>query len=90
MNFDLEISVAECIFMVTAKTLRPASISSAYGGGAIVQGKLPVPSVLLLWLIVWQGPTAPAVGAGGGCLDIFLSSLISLFVPPLSLGDGPI
>ena len=27
--------------------------------------------VLLIWSIVGQGPTALAVGAGGGCLDIF-------------------
>ena len=27
--------------------------------------------VLLLWIIVGQGPIALAVGAGGGCLDIF-------------------
>ena len=27
--------------------------------------------VLLIWLIVGQGPTVLAVGAGGGCLDIF-------------------
>ena len=33
--------------------------------------------VLLVWMIVGQGPTALAVGAGGGCLDIF--SLIYLF-----------
>ena len=26
--------------------------------------------VLLIWVIVGQGPTALAVGAGGGCLDI--------------------
>ena len=25
--------------------------------------------VLLIWIIVWQGPIALAVGAGGGCLD---------------------
>ena len=30
-----------------------------------------------------------AVGAGGYCLDIFLSSFLSLSFP-LSLGDGPI
>ena len=30
-----------------------------------------------------QGLTALAVGAGGGCLDIFLSSVISLFFLPL-------
>ena len=41
--------------------------------------------VLLVWIIVGQGPIVLAVGAGGGCLDIF--SLISF---SLSLGDGPI
>ena len=40
--------------------------------------------VLLIWIIVWQGPTALAVGAGGDCLDIFLSSIISLFFLPVS------
>ena len=45
-------------------------------------GKLPVWGVLLIWIIVGQGPVAPAVGAGGGCLDIF--SLICPF-SPLSL-----
>ena len=39
--------------------------------------------VLLIWIIVGQGPTALAVGAGGGCLDIFLSYIISLFFLPL-------
>ena len=33
--------------------------------------------VLLIWMIVGQGPIALAVGAGGGCLDIF--SLIYYF-----------
>ena len=27
--------------------------------------------VLLIWITVGQGPTTLAVGAGGGCLDIF-------------------
>ena len=32
---------------------------------------------------VGQGPTALAVGAGGGCLGIILSSILSLlFLPP--------
>ena len=46
--------------------------------------------VLLVWIIVGQGPTALAVGAGGGCLDIF--SLVYCFLTSfsLSLGDGPI
>ena len=38
----------------------------------------------LIWIRVGQGPSALAVGAGGGCLDIFLSSIISLFFLPLS------
>ena len=39
--------------------------------------------ILLIWIIVEQGPIALAVGAGGGCLDIFLSSFFSLFFFPL-------
>ena len=35
--------------------------------------------VLLIWLIVGQGPTALAVGAGGVSLDIF--TFIYLFSP---------
>ena len=31
-----------------------------------------------------------AVGAGGGCLDVFFSRLSFLFSFSLSLGDGPI
>ena len=40
-------------------------------------------------MIVGQGPIALAVGAGGGCLDIFTLSMF-LFSFSLSLGDGPI
>ena len=36
----------------------------------MVLGKLPVPGRPTFW-IVGQGPIALAVGAGGGCLDIF-------------------
>ena len=42
--------------------------------------------VLLIWIIVRQGPTALAVGADGRCLDIFFSSITSLFFLPLSGG----
>ena len=34
-------------------------------------GNLPVPGRLTIWMIVGQVPTALAVGAGWGCLDIF-------------------
>ena len=33
--------------------------------------KLPVPGRPTILITVGQGPTALAVGAGGGCLDIF-------------------
>ena len=45
----------------------------------MVLGKLPVPGCLTIWITVGQRPTALAVGAGGGCLDIF--SFIYLFFP---------
>ena len=47
--------------------------------GAMVLGKLPVPGRPTIWITVGQGLTALAVGAGGGCLDIF--TLIYLFFP---------
>ena len=50
----------------------------------MVLGKLPCRGVLLIWIILGQGPIVLAVGADGGCLDIFLSSLTSLFFLPLS------
>ena len=37
----------------------------------MVLGKLPVPGRPTIWIRVGQRPTALAVGAGGGCLDIF-------------------
>ena len=40
--------------------------------------------VLLIWIIVGQGPIVLAVGAGGGCLDIFRTSITSLFFLSLS------
>ena len=40
-------------------------------GDAMVLGKLPVPGRPTIWIRVGQGPTAIAVGAGGGCLNIF-------------------
>ena len=42
-------------------------------------GELPVPGRPTIWITVGQGPTALAVGAGGGCLDIF--TLIYPFSP---------
>ena len=49
----------------------------------MVLGKLPVPGRPTLWITVRQGPTALAVGAGGGCLDIF-----TLIYPSSSLSPS--
>ena len=46
---------------------------------AMVLGKLPVSRRPTISITVEQGPTALAVGAGGGCLDIF--TLICRFSP---------
>ena len=51
-------------------------------------GSLSVPGVLLVWLIVGQGPIyiALSVGVGEGCLDIFFSRLS--FLSTFSLSGG--
>ena len=45
----------------------------------MVLGKLPEPWCPTIWIIVGQGPIVLAVGAGGGCLNIF--TLLYLFSP---------
>ena len=48
----------------------------------MVLGKLPVPGHPTILMIVGQGPIALAVGAGGGCLDVFtLLYPFSLSIP---------
>ena len=55
----------------------------------MVLGKLPVPGCPTIWITVGQGPIVLAVGAGGGCLDIF--TLVSPFPPTSpSLGHGSV
>ena len=57
------------------------------GGGRVVRGcwvNFQCRDVLLIWIIVGQGPIALAVGAGGGVWTFFLSSITSLFFLPLS------
>ena len=53
-------------------------------------GELPVPGRPTILITVEQGPTALAVGAGGGLFGHFYSHLSFLFSFSLSLGDGPI
>ena len=47
----------------------------------MVLGKLPVPGRPAILITVGQRPTGLAVGAAGGCLDVFLSHLSSLLLP---------
>ena len=57
----------------------PYRFKRGWSGGAMVLGKRPVPGRPTIWITVGQGPTALAVGAGGGCLDIF--TLLYPFFP---------
>ena len=41
-------------------------------------------SILLIWIVVGQGPTVLPLGAGGVVWTFFLSSVVSLFFLPLS------
>ena len=52
------------------KSVCPIRVSG-WLGGAMALGKLPVRGHPTIWMIVGQGPTALAVGAGGDGLDIF-------------------
>ena len=74
---------------------RATTIPMVRGGGRVVQWcwvNFQCRGVLLIWIRVGQGPTALAVGAGGGSLDIFSLVYHFSFLLPLSLslGDGPI
>ena len=52
----------------------------------MVLGKLPVPGRPTIWMIVGQGPIVLAVGASGGCLDIFTLLYPVSHLLPLSGG----
>ena len=59
-------------------------MARGWSSDAMVLGKLPVLGRPTIWITVGQGPTALAVGAGGGCLGIFtLIFPFSLFSPSL-------
>ena len=81
-------STSDCISDVSEKgnnVHQNQDSPTAVGGGRVVRWcwvNFQCQGVLLIWIIVGQGPTALAVGVGGGCLDIFLSPIISLFLSP--------
>ena len=67
--------------------------SIIFGGGRVERRcwvNFQCRGVLLVWMIVGQGPIALAVGAGRGVFGHFFSHLSFLFSFSLSLGDGPI
>ena len=78
LRFNIMIFVALCLFVDVGLV--------DTGGGRVVRWcwvNFQYRGVLLIWIIVGQGPAALAVGAGWVCLDIFLSFIISLpFLSP--------
>ena len=69
------------------------NVSLKFGGGRVERRcwvNFQCRGVLLVRMIVGQGPIALAVGAGGGLFGHFFSHLSLLFSFSLSLGDGPI
>ena len=71
----------------TINTHYTTSTLRGWSGGAKVLDKLPVPRRPTILITVGQGPTALAVGAGGGGLDIFTLIYPFSSLSP-SLGDG--
>ena len=55
--------------------ISPLFIFVGWSDGEMGLGKLLVPGVLLIWIIVGEGPAGLAVDVDGGCLDIFFSHL---------------
>ena len=61
------------------------------GGGRVVRRcwvNFQCRGVLLIWIIVGQGPIALAVGAGGGCLGIFALIYHFSFLSPSLWGTA--
>ena len=90
-SFRLEIlpSGTQSLPMMVTDTV----VTGCRRGGRVVQWcwvNFQSRYVQLIWIIVRQGRTAHAVGAGGVGLDIFFSHLSLLFCSSLSLGDGQI
>ena len=80
-------------FSIAVNCLRHATISIGDGGGRVERKcwvNFQCRGVLLVWMMVGQGPIALAVGAGGGLFGHFFSHLSFLFSFSLSLGDGPL
>ena len=77
LDFSCVLNISD--LLTEPNLLASFSTRGGWSGGAMVLGKLPVSGRPTILISVGQGPTALAVGAGGGCLDIF--SLIYPFFP---------
>ena len=76
------ISAVNCVSTTYDLPLIFSFTTGGWSDGAMALGNLPVPGRPTIWIWkVGQRPTALALGAGGGCFDIF--SLVYPF-PPLS------
>ena len=53
------------------------------GGGGWYWVNFQCQGILLIWIIVGQGPTVLAVGVGEGCLDILTLYLFTSLSPSL-------
>ena len=71
--------IRRCLPRYIRQLLVQSHSGGGWSGGAMVLGNLPVPGRPTIWITVGQGPTALAIGAGGGCMDIF--TLIYPFFP---------
>ena len=80
------------ILLVTSRSDRLPRLPQKACGGRVVQWcwiNLHCRGVLLIWIKVGQGPNVLVEGAGGRCLDMFVSHLSFLTSFFLSLGDDP-
>ena len=70
---------------------RESPKSSHEGGGRVVRWlwvNFQCRGVVLIWIIIGQGPIALSVGVGKGCLDIFSLVCLSFFCVSISSGTA--
>ena len=81
-------------FLLKYCEIRLHTLINFFMGGRVVRWcwvNFQCRGVPVIWITVWQGPTALAVGAGGGgSFGHYYSHLSFLSSFSLSLGDGPI
>ena len=74
LGWDSTLNVSSGIPSYHQSQTQTKTYTDAHGGGRVVRRcwvNFQCRGVLLIWIIVGQGPTVLAVGAGGGCLAIF-------------------